>query len=111
MKPLVYLACPYSHPDATVREARFRAVTAVAAYLLSEGHLVFSPITHAHPMAEAGDLPRGWDFWEKFDRAYLEHSHKIIVLPLEGWDTSKGVLAEIQIAEELGLEVEYYEVN
>ena len=111
MKKLVYLACPYSHSNPLVRVARFEAVTAVAVKLLADGHLVFSPITHAHPMAEVGNLPRGWDFWEKFDRAFLESSYKIIVLQLDGWDTSVGVLAEVKIAEELGLEVEYYEVD
>jgi len=107
MSELVYLACPYSHPHPAIREERFNAVTKVAAELLSEGHLVFSPITHAHPMAEVGDLPRNWEFWEKFDRAYLQHSYKIIVLQLDGWKTSTGVAAEVAIAKELGLIVEY----
>jgi hypothetical protein len=29
----------------------------------------------------------------------------------EGWENSKGVSEEIKVAEELGIPVEYYEVN
>lgn len=108
-KPLVYLAVPYSHPEPAVREARFAAVNKVAADLMRQGLHVFSPISHTHPIAMAGELPLGWDFWEAFDRAYLSHCHKIIVLKLEGWDQSKGVTAELKIAKELGLEIEYLE--
>jgi hypothetical protein len=106
-KPLVYLACPYSHPDAAVRDARFRAANVAAAALMRAGHKVFSPISHTHPIAEAGALPLGWDFWEAFDRAYLDHAGLVIVLRLDGWRESRGVTAELSIARELGIPVEY----
>jgi hypothetical protein len=107
VRPLTYLACPYSHPDRAVRVARFEAANRAAAVLMQDGHKVFSPISHTHPIAEAGDLPKGWDFWEAFDRAYLAISGKVVVLQIDGWDTSKGVAAEIQIAGEMGIPVEY----
>lgn len=107
MKPLAYLACPYSHPDPAVRQARYEAVNRVAAKLMAEGMVIYSPISHTHSIALAGDLPKDWAFWEKFDRAYLECSNKIIVLMLDGWQESKGVKAEIEIARTLGLPVEF----
>lgn len=105
--PLTYLACPYSHPMRTVRVARFEAVNKATAVLMRKGHLVFSPISHTHPIAEAGGLPLGWEFWEAFDRAYLAHSRLVMVLRVDGWAESKGVAAELRIAGELGLPVEY----
>jgi hypothetical protein len=104
---LIYLAYPYSHPNQEVRRARFQAANHAAGLLMKEGHFVFSPISHTHPIAEAGDLPTGWEFWEGFDRAYLQHCHRIIVLRIEGWEQSVGVQAEIAIATEMGLIIDY----
>jgi hypothetical protein len=109
IRPLTYLACPYSHPDRAVRVARFDAANRAAGKLMREGHHVFSPISHTHPIAEVADLPLGWEFWEGFDRAYLAHSWRVVVLMLDGWRESKGVTAEICIANEQGLPIEYIE--
>jgi len=106
-RPLVYLAVPYSHPDPTVRQRRFELVNKVAAKLITQGLYIFSPISHTHPIALAGALAPGWEYWQNFDRAYLAHCHKIIVLTLPGWQESKGVTGELAIAREMGLEVEY----
>lgn len=101
----IYLACPCSAPDPKVREQRFNAVNDVAARIMKTGRIVFSPISHTHPIAEAGDLPKGWDFWERFDTAYLSMSKELWILPLEGWKESRGVQAEVAIAKKLGLDI------
>ena len=107
MKTLVYLACPYSDKKASVRLSRFNSVNKIAAQLMLQGMHIFSPISHTHPIAEAGGLPKGWDFWEGYDRAILATCAKMIVLQLDGWDISKGVQAEITIATELEIPIEY----
>ena len=107
MKTLIYLATPYSDPDPTIREQRFCIVNGVAARLMREGYHIFSPISHTHPIALAGDLPKGWDFWHEFDKAVLSACAKVIVLRQPGWETSTGVKAEIKLAQEMGLSVEY----
>ena len=106
---LIYLAVPYSHADRYVRCARWIAANKAAAKLMTAGQYVFSPISHTHPIAEASDgtLPPGWDFWEGFDRQYLNVCKKIVVLRIPGWDTSTGVTAEIKIGNEMGIPVEY----
>jgi len=104
---LAYLATPYSDPDPEVREERFRIVNKVAARLIQNGQLIFSPISHTHPIALAGDLPKGWEFWENYDRIMMSACSKLIVLRQSGWEKSSGVKAEISIAEEMGLEIEY----
>lgn len=104
-RPLVYLACPYSHQDRDVRVRRFESANRAAGALMGRGLIVFSPISHTHPVAEQCELPKGWEFWEQFDRAYLGCCHSLYVLCIEGWRESVGVNAEIKIADELGLEV------
>jgi hypothetical protein len=106
-RPLTYLAGPYSHKHRTVRVRRFHALNRAAAHLMMQGHNVFSPISHSHPLADKHDLPKGWEFWEKFDRAYLRCSRQVIVLTLDGWKTSTGVNAEIKIAVEMGIPISY----
>lgn len=103
---MIYLASPYSHPDATVRERRFREVCRAAACMLRAGHSVFSPIVHGHPLVAHG-LLTDWGFWEPFDRRHIERCDEVVVLMLEGWEESVGVAAEVRIAGELGLPVRY----
>lgn len=106
-RELEYLAVPYTHDDADIMLYRFNAVNKVAAQLIREGRFIFSPISHTHPIAEHGDIPRSWDYWNTYDRVILSFCKKLVVLCLPGWEQSIGVQAEIKIAEELGLEIEY----
>ena len=110
MTPLTYLAAPYSHESLAVRYQRFAKINEAAAKLMRDGVMVFSPISHTHPIAIAGDLPTDFDYWAIYDRAMIERCQKLIVLKLDGWQHSRGVAAEIEIARELGIPVEYLEV-
>lgn len=91
---MIYLATPYSHPDAAVREIRFKQVTYAASVLMQCGYHVFSPITHGHPMAEMSDLPKGFDYWGEQCKRQIAMCDRLVILTLEGHDTSKGVEAE-----------------
>ena len=106
---MIYLATPYTHPDRAVRLARFRAVNKAASLLMQQGHYVFSPISHSHPIAEEGGLPTSWEFWEKYDIEVLKMCSQVIVLMIDGWKESKGVDAEIEIAKSLGIGIVYAE--
>lgn len=104
---LTYLACPYSHADAKVRAERFDAVNRAAGKLINEGLIIFSPISHSHPIAEVSNLPLDFVFWDKFCTAYLMASRKVLVLTLPGWKESTGVTAEIDRAITLNIPVGY----
>ena len=103
---MIYLASPYTHPDASIREERFHAVCQATAALMRSGHVVFAPIVHGHPLVEHG-LPVEWPFWERFDREHLARSDELVVLMLEGWRESVGVAAEIEMAREMGKPTRY----
>ena len=103
---MIYLASPYSHPDPITREVRFQQAAKQASEMMLAGEQVFCPISHTHPIAQYG-LPHGWDFWEQFDRWYIERCDSMAVLMLDGWQDSKGVTAEIAIAVQLGKPIWY----
>lgn len=106
---LTYLCCPYSSPDRAIRVARFEAANRAAAKLMAAGELVFSPISHGFPIAEAGGLPGDWAYWERFTRAIFDSCRRVVVLMLDGWRESVGIQAEIGLAWRMGLLVEYME--
>lgn len=93
--PIAYLATPYAHEKKSIMQLRYEWVTKVAGQLMKAGTIVYSPITHCHPIACNTDLPRGWDFWEKYDLAFLGRSSHMFVLDLKGWEESKGLAAEL----------------
>lgn len=96
---LYYLASPYSHSDPLVRESRFHMACDVAGYLMNRGLHVFSPIAHTHPIACRCDLPKGFDFWESYDRSMLMRCDSLLIVTAPGWRESKGVTAERIMAE------------
>jgi len=110
-KKIAYLATPYSHDDPEVREERFRIVNEVAGDLIQKGEMVFSPISQCHPIAKAKELPMDWEYWLEFDKAFLECCCKLYVLRIDGWKESSGVQAEIKIAKELNIPIEYIDYD
>jgi hypothetical protein len=106
-KSLVYLASPYSHPDTSVREVRFQEVCRAAAHLMKAGLHVFSPIAHTHPISLAGKLPGDWEYWKAYDETVLASCFALAVLKLDGWDQSKGIQGEVDIARRLRLTTYY----
>jgi len=109
-RSLLYLACPYSDPDPKIRIQRFNAVNKIAGELMSDEEVVFSPISHTHPIAQEKNLPKNFEYWENMCKIYLNYSYKIIVLKLDGWEKSIGVQAEIKIAHEMGIPIEYMDI-
>ena len=106
----IYLAVPYSGTDEQ-RAERFIQVNQCCSCLMKMGHIVYSPITSNHPIAEQCGLPTGWVFWEKYDRSFIEWCDTLMVLKLKGWKESKGVTAEIAIATKMGKHIEYMEAT
>ncbi len=93
---MIYLASPYSHEDINVRTARFWQACDAAAVLIQQGYSVFSPIAHSHPIAGHGGLDAmDGELWARQDAPFVEACDSLVVLKLDGWDTSAGIAAEI----------------
>ena len=94
---LIYLASPFAHPSAAVREARLEAVRYVCGKMVDEGRIVLSPLVYAGELAVRGyHAPQGWYAW---DLQFLARSDQLLVLQLPGWEHSQGVLVEIAAAQ------------
>ena len=95
---IVYLACPYTHPDDKIREERYQAATQAAASLIRQGNIVYSPITMTHPIdiilaGTTGTL--GSDYWVSFDEAFMDVCSEMLILTIDGWEDSSGIRREM----------------
>lgn len=113
-KPIVYLACPYSHRDMDVRLERFAASARTAAELIRRGMYVYSPITMTHPidlvLAEKHSS-MGSDYWCDFDEAFMDVCSEMIILTIDGWKESNGIKREMQYFQKQGKLVRFVTVD
>ena len=106
---MIYIAIPYSHEDSNIRDMRARLADAYAASLISDGYIVYSPISHWHHIAKEHLLPTDAEFWHKQNVFMLAASHKLVVLMVPDWQESDGLQREISYANEHGIPIEYIE--
>lgn len=102
-----YLASPYTHPDRKIELARYRAAEAATAWLLQQRIWVYSPIVHCHALAVQFKLPTDSEFWGEYNSVMLSKAEGILLLALDGWEDSKGVSFEREIATKLGLRLRF----
>lgn len=91
-----YLACPYSHEIPAVRDLRVEQSRLAQAALLEIGIMTYNPISHTHELVKyLRGNPSGYDFWHKMDEQFLKSCEGILVMQLDGWERSKGILGEL----------------
>lgn len=123
MKPLIYLASPYTSTEIGVKEQRAREVARVAGKLIEDGYNVFCPIAHSHFIADQSSMPAAsegcGDYskdpvhrrWMEVDIAVLKYCDELWVLKLPGWDSSTGVQQEIDYAKQHNKNINLIELN
>lgn len=102
-----YLASPYTHPDRKIELARYRAAEAATAWLLQQRIWVYSPIVHCHALAVQFHLPTDAEFWGEYNKVMLSKADGILILALDGWEDSRGVTAECEIASKLRMSMHF----
>lgn len=76
--------------------------------LIKQGYCVICPVLMGHLIVtRLPDTPASWDYWAKTCETLLEKSDEVIVATFSGWENSKGVKAEINLATKLGKPVTY----
>ena len=107
---IYYLAVPYSHSNPDMMTRRFETACLVAARMMRDGLVPFSPLSHSVPVASYGGL-HGTDhaFWMKQDLPILEVCDVLAVLKLPGWEKSQGVRAELEHARKLCMPIRFVE--
>ena len=107
VKLIKYLAIPYSHLNKEVERLRFEIANAISAFLMkNKEEVVFSPISHSHPMVQYG-VPTSWEWWGDQDRKFLDVCGELYVTLLKGYETSTGVNAEVKHMVEKGIKVTF----
>lgn len=104
---MIYLASSFSNGDQDVEYERYIAACRAAASLMRKGYVVLSPIAHSYGVALHGNFSGTWDFWQKQDTELLRFCDEVVVLMLPGWEESKGIKAEVALAEQMGKLVRY----
>lgn len=108
---LIYVAAPYSHSDPSVVEQRMAAFTQLMVRLIEQGEYPVSPLMN-HLLAEKipARFPLTWEYWEGYSRELLSRCDLLTVIAIPGWESSTGVQAEIALAKELNIPIEYVEM-
>lgn len=91
---MIYLASPYSDPDAAVRQRRYEAALTFTKQHLRSGVPIFSPILYGHHL----NLGTSFQQWLPFNMAILRRCEKLFLLRLEGWKESRGCAFELRVA-------------
>jgi len=92
---MLYLATPYSHNDPAVMEKRYHASCRAAAKLLKSGIVVFNPLANTIPAIEFGGLELEHNEFLKIDLQILRRCDEVLILGLDEWEKSSGVLLEM----------------
>jgi hypothetical protein len=106
---LVYLASPYSHKDLEVMKDRYYIACKAAAALMSYNLAVFAPIAHSHPISDymSPEKRTDFEFWMAQDLPILRRCDELWVLTITGWDISRGVTREIEVAKAAQIPIKY----
>jgi len=70
-------------------------------YLIDRNSVVFSPILHAHDMAEKFDMPKDAYGWYKQNSIMLRGCGTLHILNIKGARRSVGLYGEVVLATEL----------
>lgn len=116
-KKKIYLAIPYTG----IENQSFKIANEVAAKLMQDDIIVFSPISHSHSISMENELPTSWEFWKKQDEEFIKWCDELYVivphiteehlLNMMLVDKSTGVNAEIAIAKKLNKKRRYLALN
>jgi hypothetical protein len=100
-KSLIYLASPYTHEEKSVRQYRYEVAKRVTKRLIDDNYRIFSPIVYTHNMANENEVE--FDKWLDLDICMINRSNALAVLPLPGYEISKGVLHEVDYANNINI--------
>jgi nucleoside 2-deoxyribosyltransferase len=109
---IVYLAGPYTHRMAKIRQKRYETLTMVSAKLLEMGIINFSPITHSHnQQIHLENFSTGFDDWRRNDLAFVSRCDEVYVALIPGWDKSYGVKEELAFARQNNVPIKYIDIK
>ncbi len=104
-----YLGSPYSKYPRGLTAAHWD-VCREAGRLIAAGVAVYSPIAHTHPIAMLSKIdPLDHGIWLPADQPLMEAAKGLIVLKMDGWSRSKGLIHETKFFASMDRPIVYME--
>jgi len=102
IETFAYLATPYAHKTAYIRDLRAKAALRITGFLMKNRLHVFSPIVHNHKINQSGAL-KDWTHEDMmdYDAPFMAVASVLIVGQLPGWITSEGIKQERAIFKDM----------
>lgn len=107
----VIVVGPFNTTDVELKKNRVHTIATYCAKIFHEGMIPVSALLSGLAFAEHAELPTDTMTWANFSKQYVKGCDEMHVLKLDGYDTSRGVLLEIEEANRLGIKVVYIEYN
>ena len=108
---MLYVASPYTHSLSVVRRARAYCASKLAGELMRrvQHDWLFSPIAQGHEVAQhlPNNVAESHEFWMRQCRQALAEAARLYLLPLPGWEDSRGLTWELEYAQSKSLPVVY----
>ena len=101
---MIYIACPYWHPELKVRDSRRKIAMAYADKLTRSGVLNYSPLTYTERYAN-NEIPE--NYWIRHGLEMVKACDEMHILCVPGWRDSKGIQGELRAAKENNLKIVY----
>lgn len=96
---MIYVAAPYNHLDSSVVQLRIEQLYEYLGILMMDGNHATSPLFMHEIVTRFKDIPTSYTYWETYCLHTLNLCDEMYVLKLPGWESSKGVRAEIDFCE------------
>ena len=91
---MIYLASPYTSKEPFIQAMRVKACVALVGVYAQQGVFLFTPIVQGHEAEKVLGVI-GHSTWMAHSFDALATCRAMLLAELPGWDTSKGVRAEI----------------
>ena len=102
----MYVASAYTHANRQIEWERYLSVMDFMTWLARHSDVVpYSPILHCHDWADRHELPKDADWWRQQNSCMLRNASGLYVLMFDGWNESKGVTQERQLARDLAIPI------
>lgn len=101
---IYYLATPYGHAKAEIRDERERIAKLLVADLVSRGMHVFCPIAYGSILKAKSEVQE-WthDNWIAFDLQFLAKCDILLIAKMHDWHKSRGIQQERNFAAKAGI--------
>jgi len=109
----VYVCGPYSakntqgKEDVPVISQRMQTFSLCLEQMVKVGIKPYSPLLMHLVRCYTDKLPGDWNFWGSYSITLLKKADFVVVLTIDGWDSSEGVEQEINYAKDEGIEIIY----